>query len=116
MSTKRLATLPTAAFAAFAALAIAAAGARAGTYVINDCPSPPASASDSGAWTVFGGPRPTKAPAAEEPAIGSALGGSMGPAALGAPGRNQTAPRSQERAWTREAPGARATRRGTRTA
>ncbi len=64
------------------ALALAAS-ARAGTYVINDCPSAPTSPSDSGPWTVFGAPQNTKGSCSGGPGnwIGPE-GGYMGPASL----------------------------------
>jgi hypothetical protein len=73
-----------AALAAVAVLTIAVVGvARAGTYVINDCPSSPAATTDSGPWTVYGGPQADKGACSAGPGdwIGP-LGGSMGPATL----------------------------------
>jgi hypothetical protein len=52
---------------------VIAAGARAGTYVINDCPSAPTASGDSGPWTVFGSPQ------ADKGACGGGAGDWIGP-------------------------------------
>ena len=57
--------------------------ARAGTYVINNCPSAPGANGDPGPWTVFGAPQNTKGSCTAGPGnwIGPE-GGSMSPGAL----------------------------------
>ncbi len=44
-----------------------AAGAQAGTYVINNCPSAPTGNGNAGPWTVFGAPQNTKGSCAGGP-------------------------------------------------
>jgi len=60
-----------------------AAGANAGTYVIDNCPSAPGANGDPGPWTVFGAPQNTKGSCSGGPGnwIGP-LGGSMSPGGL----------------------------------
>jgi hypothetical protein len=57
-----------------------AAGAQAGTYVIDNCPSAPTGNGNAGPWTVFGAPQNTKGSCTGGPGnwIGP-LGGSMSP-------------------------------------
>jgi len=57
-----------------------ASGARAGTYVINNCPSAPGANGNPGPWTVFGAAQNTKGSCTGGPGdwIGP-LGGSMSP-------------------------------------
>ena len=59
------------------------AGANAGTYVIDNCPSAPGANGDPGPWTVFGAPQNTKGSCSGGPGnwIGP-LGGSMSPGGL----------------------------------
>src|ERR1035437_8855308 len=67
-----------------AMLALPMAGeARAGTYVINNCPSAPGANGNPGPWTVFGAPQNTKGSCTGGPGnwIGPE-GGSMSPGAL----------------------------------
>ncbi len=67
-----------------AALALVLASeARAGTYVINNCPSAPGANGNPGPWTVFGAPQNTKGSCAGGPGnwIGPE-GGSMSPGTL----------------------------------
>src|SRR5664279_1332781 len=60
-----------------------ASEARAGTYVINNCPSAPGANGNPGPWTVFGAPQNTKGSCTGGPGnwIGPE-GGSMSPGAL----------------------------------
>lgn len=44
-------------WSALVMLAVGTADARAGTYVIDNCPSAPVPNGNSGPWTVFGGPQ-----------------------------------------------------------
>jgi hypothetical protein len=60
-----------------------AAGAQAGTYTIDNCPSAPAANENAGPWTVFGAPQNVKGTCTG--GVGSwigPLGGSMGPATV----------------------------------
>ena len=60
-----------------------AAGANAGTYVIDNCPAAPTSNGNAGPWTVFGGPQADKGSCGG--GLGEwigPLGGSMGPGGL----------------------------------
>jgi hypothetical protein len=56
----RVAAATTLLGASFAALG-SAPGARAGTYVINNCPAAPSPNADPGPWTIFGSPQSAKA-------------------------------------------------------
>jgi hypothetical protein len=62
---------------------VASTAARAGTYVIDNCPASPAANGDSGPWIVFGAPQGYDGSCAGGPGdfIGP-LGGSMAPAQL----------------------------------
>jgi hypothetical protein len=58
---------------AFASVLWVSAGADAGTYVIDDCPSAPTSPLDSGPWTIFSSPQ------ADQGSCGAGAGDWIGP-------------------------------------